>query len=39
MPKISIQKEDVSAVIAPSAEGNKADIKPIIKISEIHIGI
>ena len=31
MPKISIQKEEVSAVIAPSAEGNSAEISPIMK--------
>ena len=31
-PKISIQKDEVSAVKAPSALGNKADINPIIKI-------
>ena len=28
MPKISIQKEEVSAVIAPSAEGKSAEISP-----------
>ena len=31
-PKISIQKDEVSAVKAPSALGNKADINPIIKM-------
>ena len=31
-PKISIQKEEVNAVKAPSALGNKADIKPMIKM-------
>src|SRR5215472_15428100 len=31
-PKISMQKDEVSAVKAPSALGNKADISPIIKM-------
>ena len=31
-PRISMQKEDVSAVKAPSALGNKADISPMIKM-------
>jgi len=35
MPKISIQKEEVSAVIAPSAEGNSAEISPIMKTTPI----
>ena len=37
-PKISIQKDEVSAVSAPSALGNKADIKPIIKMMETNDG-
>ena len=37
-PKISIQKEEVSAVNAPSALGNKADINPIIKIMATNDG-
>jgi hypothetical protein len=35
MPIKSIQKLEVKAVIAPSAEGNKADINAKIKIIEI----
>jgi hypothetical protein len=35
MPSMSIQKEEVRAVKAPSALGNKAEIKAIIKITEI----
>jgi hypothetical protein len=31
MPSISIQKDEVSAVSAPSALGNKAEISPIRK--------
>ena len=31
-PSISMQNEEVSAVIAPSALGNKAEIKPIMKM-------
>ena len=34
-PSMSIQNEDVSAVIAPSALGNRADIRAIIKITEM----
>ncbi len=38
-PKISIQKDEVSAVKAPSALGNKADINPIIKMIETAEGM
>jgi hypothetical protein len=37
-PKISIQKEEVSAVSAPSALGNKADMSPMIKMMATHDG-
>ena len=37
--KISIQKEEVRAVIAPSALGNKADINAMIKITDTNGGI
>ena len=37
-PKISIQKEEVNAVKAPSALGNKADINPMIKMMAINGG-
>ena len=33
-----MQNEDVSAVSAPSALGNSAEISPIIKIMEIALG-
>ena len=35
IPRISIQKQDVSDVIAPSTLGNRADINAIIKIIPI----
>ena len=38
-PKISIQKEEVNAVNAPSALGKSAEINPIIKIIEMAAGI
>src|SRR5215216_209022 len=38
-PKISIQKEEVRAVKAPSALGKSADIRPMMKIIEIAAGI
>src|SRR4249919_1492409 len=37
-PKISIQKDDVNAVNAPSALGNNAEIRPIIKMIETNDG-
>ena len=37
-PRISMQKEEVSAVMAPSTEGNKAEINPTIKIIKIPSG-
>ena len=39
IPRISIQKEDVRAVKAPSALGNKAEISPIINIIAVMGGI
>ncbi len=39
MPSISMQNEEVSAVKAPSALGNSADIKPITKMMEMAAGI
>jgi phage-related protein len=38
MFKRSTQYELVTAVSAPSADGNKAEINPIIKITEINSG-
>src|SRR5215203_2018852 len=38
-PKISMQKDEVNAVKAPSALGKRAEINPIIKITEITFGI
>src|SRR5687768_12114014 len=38
-PIISIQKEEVNAVSAPSALGNNAEIRPMIKMIEIAAGI
>ena len=37
--KISMQKEDVNAVKAPSALGKRAEINPMIKMTEITLGI
>ena len=37
-PKMSIQKDEVNAVKAPSALGNKADIKPMIKMMPTNDG-
>ena len=34
-PRMSIQKDEVKAVIAPSTDGNKAEINPMIKIKKI----
>src|SRR6478735_4758708 len=37
-PNMSIQKDDVNAVNAPSALGNNAEIRPIIKMIETKDG-
>ena len=34
-PKISMQKEEVKAVMAPSTEGKSAEIRPMMKIMKI----
>ena len=39
IPNISIQKDEVSAVMAPSADGNKADIRARMNITDTYDGI
>jgi hypothetical protein len=37
MPRMSMQKEEVSAVSAPSAEGNNAEMRPMINKMDTEI--